>query len=625
MLRSKQKRQYKTWTSEAMTQAVLEVKAGYSSLRKAAQKYEVPKSSLSDRVSGKVEIDSVWGSKPKISIDDEVKLIESAKSRAEMGIGFTKHNFLRAAVEVAKNKGVSFKGQKPSEMWWRRLKGRHANFSLRSPEATGANRHASMTKERVEKFFESLDQVVTSNGLQGKHVWNMDETGLTLAHKPGKVVAAKGAKTVHAKCSTSRELVTVIACANADGNTVPPHVIIPGKTKRSLQSYDIESVRKSTKDDLKNLNISLSESGWTKDGIGRLWFTSTFLPWIGTDRPQLLVCDGHSSHNNIEFVELARKENIIVIELPSHTSHWTQPLDRSFFKSLKNKWNIEIDNFNQITGVPVGHGQFFRLFCKAWESATEPSIIVNGFKATGIFPLNPQAIPAEAYRPASLYSETQEASNPTINGKEKDQEAETLDIQAINHDNVNSISLSVPLVDSNSNSIVLTDLPDLPFVLDNSSNSDLSFDKENMEMAIVSDEKALEVIESTLDTSKLLQFTAAYLSNADLKDPVFSTWKMYKDKLVPKEVVCENSFQTNNLGNTKQKSITPKRQFKPETQYFVITSDEAYLHKKSVQEKKLADQMKKEERMKEREMKRKEKETKSKVKGRGRGKRQKLE
>lgn len=65
---------------------------------------------------------------------------------------------------------------------------------MRSPEATASNRHASMTKERVGKIFLALGKVFNENNLQPEHIWNTDETGLTLAHKPGKVVAEKGQK-----------------------------------------------------------------------------------------------------------------------------------------------------------------------------------------------------------------------------------------------------------------------------------------------------------------------------------------------------------------------------------------------------------------------------------------------
>ena len=60
-------------------------------------------------------------------------------------------------------------------------------------------------------------------------IWNMDETGVTLSHRPGKVMAQKDAKTIHGKAGSS-EMITVIACANTMGQTVPPHFIMPGKT-----------------------------------------------------------------------------------------------------------------------------------------------------------------------------------------------------------------------------------------------------------------------------------------------------------------------------------------------------------------------------------------------------------
>jgi hypothetical protein len=42
---------------------------------------------------------------------------------------------------------------------------------------------------------------------------------------------------------------------------------------------------------------------------------------------------------NVEFLRLALEQDIIIGELPSHTSHWTQPFDRVVFKSLKSNWN----------------------------------------------------------------------------------------------------------------------------------------------------------------------------------------------------------------------------------------------------------------------------------------------
>lgn len=97
----------------------------------------------------------------------------------------------------------------------------------------------------------------------------------------------------------------------------------------------------------------------------------------------------------MEFIE------IVVIELPSHTSNWTQLLDRSFFKSLKSGSNKEVDTFINSAGVAVGHAQFLKIFERC--ASLKKIHVVSGFKATGTFPLDAQAIPEEAYIPSTLY------------------------------------------------------------------------------------------------------------------------------------------------------------------------------------------------------------------------------
>ena len=72
-------------------------------------------------------------------------------------------------------------------------------------------------------------------------IWNMDETGLSMAPRTPKVIAKKGTKVVHSKASNSRETITIIACGNADGALIAPHVILPGKTKRVLIGYDTQN------------------------------------------------------------------------------------------------------------------------------------------------------------------------------------------------------------------------------------------------------------------------------------------------------------------------------------------------------------------------------------------------
>lgn len=78
----------KKYTEEDIPAAVVDVRNNELSIRKAAAKYNVPKSSISDRLTGKVIEGSKWGSKPVLGGTDENQMIDCAIKRSQMGIGF---------------------------------------------------------------------------------------------------------------------------------------------------------------------------------------------------------------------------------------------------------------------------------------------------------------------------------------------------------------------------------------------------------------------------------------------------------------------------------------------------------------------------------------------------------
>ena len=79
---------------------------------------------------------------------------------------------------------------------------------------------------------------------------------------------------------------------------------------------------------------------------GSIWFYSKngfidiiLLCHAGSNRPPLLLLDGHSSHYNIEAITLARQNDVIIFTLVPHTTHEMQPLDTAVFGPLKNNWS----------------------------------------------------------------------------------------------------------------------------------------------------------------------------------------------------------------------------------------------------------------------------------------------
>ncbi|TDH04544.1 hypothetical protein EPR50_G00133710 [Perca flavescens] len=78
----KRERKTKKWTQEAMDQAKQEVEAGRLSLRQAAMRFGVPKSSLSDRVSGRVASDFSICRRSLLTHADEDSLVEYSHLKA---------------------------------------------------------------------------------------------------------------------------------------------------------------------------------------------------------------------------------------------------------------------------------------------------------------------------------------------------------------------------------------------------------------------------------------------------------------------------------------------------------------------------------------------------------------
>ncbi|CAC5375558.1 unnamed protein product [Mytilus coruscus] len=86
----------------------------------------------------------------------------------------------------------------------------------------------------VEKYFASLEEVVNKYYLQDKPhlIFNIDEKGITLNHKPPNVVSGIECNTssvTYGRSSTT----TILGCGSASGFAVPPLLYLKGKEWKS--------------------------------------------------------------------------------------------------------------------------------------------------------------------------------------------------------------------------------------------------------------------------------------------------------------------------------------------------------------------------------------------------------
>ncbi len=61
-------------------------------------------------------------------------------------------------------------------------------------------------------------------------IYNIDESGMPLEHRPPRVVTVKGQPKVRCRTSGNKSQVTVIGCISASGQAIPPFIIFDVKS-----------------------------------------------------------------------------------------------------------------------------------------------------------------------------------------------------------------------------------------------------------------------------------------------------------------------------------------------------------------------------------------------------------
>ena len=382
---------YGGYSPVSMEKAYEAVAAGKMSVRKAADEYGVPRSTLHDRVTGRVALKARSGVKRHLSDEEEASLVEYLIGCASVGYAKSGKDVLAIAQQMASTRDPKVE---ITRGWWDSFRARHPEVTLRRAEPLSYARATASSPDTINNYFDLLEQTIEANSLSQRpgQIFNCDETGMPLSHKPPKVLAHVGQKHPYAVTSGDRSQITILACASASGYSIPPMVV-----------YDRKSLQPDmTEGEVPGTFYSLSESGWMNAELFEEWFKHHFLVHAPSIRPLLLLLDGHTSHYNPSFLKLAAKEGIIVFCLPPHTTHLLQPLDNGVFSSLKHHWGKECQRFHaKNLGKVLNCCNFMAVFSKAWVEGMAISNVVSCFRAVGVYPVNRRVALAQATHESS--------------------------------------------------------------------------------------------------------------------------------------------------------------------------------------------------------------------------------
>lgn len=146
-----------------------------------------------------------------------------------------------------------------------------------------------------------------------------------------------------------------------------------------------------------------TSKGWMEASVFESYFSNVLIPEIcKPGKPQLVVFDGHSTHLDLNVIQKASENNITLLKLPAYTSHILQPLDVSTMKSMKDRWDQRLIKWQRLNiGKKIQKKEFTQILVEIWDDL-EPSILRNGFRKTGIYPLDRNQIGDDKLDPSAL-------------------------------------------------------------------------------------------------------------------------------------------------------------------------------------------------------------------------------
>uniref|UniRef100_A0A1B0DMQ7 DDE-1 domain-containing protein n=1 Tax=Phlebotomus papatasi TaxID=29031 RepID=A0A1B0DMQ7_PHLPP len=214
----------------------------------------------------------------------------------------------------------------------------------------------------------------------------MDESAFNLA-PTGELVLAPAGRHVYVESRNSdKENITTLFSVNASGTFAPPLTLykyarLPAAAALSAPSF---------------WALGKTDSGWMTSVSFYEYIANVFLPYLDEqqiEKPIIVFLDGHRSHLTLQLSKLCRDNGIILVALYPNSTHILQPLDVAVFKPIKSRWKAlkrqwRIDH----NGEEVTKFNLPSILNMVIQENQMSSNVISGFRGTGLFPFNEDAV-----------------------------------------------------------------------------------------------------------------------------------------------------------------------------------------------------------------------------------------
>jgi hypothetical protein len=364
----------------------------YSSIRKAADAFNLPFTTVRDRMAGRNSRIIAHESQQTLSNGEESILIRWITRLTRTGFPASPKLVMEMAEEV-RAKRVQLTRTRSSitrpigYSWLQRFQNRYTELGgIWNRQIEGVRFHA-VNYDIAKSWFDAVIELVTEHQYPPERIFNMDESGFAVGDSQSSRSLVNVREGSSWKVISGRqEWITAIECVNATGEAIPPLLIY--KAKHTNTAW-IPTHTPS------NWRFSTSMSGWTSNSHAYEWITTVFEPITRPEDPsvrRLLIMDGHISHITANLIAFCMEQYIDLLILPPHTSHVLQPLDISIFAPLKRALAYETDQISRLDCGRISRVQWTEMYIRARTKAFSSNNILAGWKGAGLVPLEPMRV-----------------------------------------------------------------------------------------------------------------------------------------------------------------------------------------------------------------------------------------
>lgn len=342
-------------------------------LREAACRYGVPRTTLQRHVRANNTGRRLGRYRPVFSAAQEMCLVECIQRMNTAFHGLRIGEIKVLAYEFAQQNHIEhpFKHGMAGDGWATPFFRRHRE--LTSCISINNGRSDRFHRERLQRFYRSLQRVYTEHSIMPKDVYSCAQISVKLPSRGSHPVLP---------ARPGRQTVTAIHCSNAEGHFIPPGLVFPRHTINTPQLLDRAPAH--------SLGM-LSKCGGVTTQVVLSWM-SFFVRQVepSQEQPMLLIVEDIQPYRTLAVLDYATRNHISLLSAPSRTRRRpTQlgPNPLSHFLSATLPTSLDMESLrNQSSGGQIQITDIVRLLGNVSQNVSYIQDIVSRFSSCGVHP-----------------------------------------------------------------------------------------------------------------------------------------------------------------------------------------------------------------------------------------------